>query len=81
MQKAPCAIQLPHDDPNFTTTKEEPEERIGFIATLADAMIRAQVLHDSKAAKFVLEEVPHHPLLKKAHLAEKCFEGPAVAES
>ena len=81
MQKAPCAIQLPHDDPDFTTTKEEQEERISFIATLADAMIRAQVLQDSEAAEFVLHEVPHHPLLKKTHLAESCFESPAVAES
>ena len=81
MQKAPCAINLPHDDPNFSTTREEQEERIRFMATVADAMIRAQVLHDSEAANFVLHEVPHSSLLQTAHLSKQCFRVPAVSQS
>ena len=81
MQKAPCAINLPHDDPNFSTTREEQEERISFMATVADAMIRAQVLHDSEAAKFVLHELPHSPLLQTANLSKQCFGVPAVSQS
>lgn len=80
-QKAPCAIQIPHDDPKFTTTQEEQEERIAFMASVTDAMIRAQVLHDSQAAKYLLHEVPYSPLLSKTHLSKSCYEAPAVAQS
>ena len=58
VQKAPCAIQLPHNDANFTTTREEQEERISFIATVTDAMISAQVLEDLRAAKYICTNYP-----------------------
>lgn len=51
------------------------------MATATDAMIRAQVLHDSEAANYLLHEVPHSRLLTKAYLSKQCYEAPAVAQS
>ena len=73
MQRSPCAGHQPHDDPNFTTTQEEQEERVMFIAQYTDAVIRAKLLGDAAAADFVLRKVPNSPLVQAAEVASGCF--------
>lgn len=74
VQRSPCAAHIPADDPKFTTTREEQEERLVFIAQYTDAVIRAKLLNDSAAAKFVLHKVPNSPLVQAADLSPGCFE-------
>ena len=74
VQRSPCAAHIPADDPNFTTTREEQEERLVFIAQYTDAVIRAKLLNDSAAANFVLHDVPNSPLVQAADLSPGCFE-------
>ena len=81
LQKAPCAIHNPHDDINFTTTQEDQEERISFIASVTDAAIRGQYLNQPDAAKFLLQEVPKSPLVQKALISDRCFQQPAVSQA
>ena len=73
LQKAPCAINLPSDDPNFTTTRHEQEERLNLIAQYTDAVIKAKVLGDKAAADFVLHEVPKSALVQAADAKPGCF--------
>lgn len=73
LQRAPCAAHIPHDDPNFKTTKQEQEERIQFIAQYTDAMVRATVLHDRAAALFVLNGVPDSHLVRSANVSSSCL--------
>ena len=81
MQRSPCAAHIPHDDPNFTTTKEEQEERVTFIAQYTDAVIRAKLLGDAAAADFVLHTVPDSPLVQAADVAPGCFEALSKQQS
>lgn len=71
----------PHDDPNFRTTQEEHEERIAFIAAVVDAIIRAQILGQPDAAKFLQDEVPHSPLIQRANISDKSAQKPAVSQA
>lgn len=73
MQRSPCAAHIPADDPNFTTTMEEQEERLMFIAQYTDAVIRAKLLGDSAAANYVMHEVPSSPLVQAADISPGCF--------
>ena len=74
MQRSPCAAHIPADDPNFTTTREEQEERLVFIAQYTNAVIRAKLLGDSAAAHYVMREVPGSPLVQAADISPACFE-------
>ncbi len=73
MQRSPCAAHIPADDPNFTTTREEQEERLVFIAQYTDAVIKAKLLGDSAAAQYVMHEVPGSPLVQAADISPGCF--------
>ena len=73
LQKAPCAINLPADDPNFTTTRHEQEERLNFIARYTDAVIRAKLLGDKASADFVLHEAPKSALVQATDAKPGCF--------
>lgn len=55
LQRAPCGLD--GGSSNTVTTQEEQEERLLFIAQLADAKIRAEVLHDSAAASFLKDHL------------------------
>ena len=72
VQKAPCAANISHDDPNFKTTESEQEERIDFIASYTDAVVRATVLNDQTAASYLLHDVPNSHLVRKAKVSSKC---------
>ncbi len=74
MQRSACAAHIPADDPNFTTTKQEQEERLVFIAQYTDAVIRAKLLGDSAAAHYVMHEVLSSPLVQAANISPGCFE-------
>ena len=73
MQRAPCAAEIPHDDPNFKTTKEEQEERLDFIANYTDAMVRATVLGGSAARSFLLHSVANSHLVRNAKMSAECL--------
>ncbi|KAL0020304.1 hypothetical protein WJX77_005064 [Trebouxia sp. C0004] len=72
-QRSPCAAHIPADDPNFTTTREEQEERLVFIAQYTDAVIRAKLLGDAATANYVMHEVPSSPLVQAADISPGCF--------
>ena len=74
MQRSPCAAHIPADDPNFTTTREEQEERLVFIAQYTNVVIRAKLLGDSAAAHYMMHEVPGSPLVQAADISPACFE-------
>lgn len=69
-------MQNPHDDPNFTTTKEDQEERLKFIAQYTDAVVRATVLDDSAAASFLLNGVADSHLVQTAKVSSSCVVAP-----
>ena len=74
LQKAPCAIHLPSDDPNFTTTRHEQEERLNFIAQYTDAVVRAKLFGDKDSADFVLRDAPASALIQDADAKAGCFD-------
>lgn len=76
MQRAPCAAHIPHDDPNFKTTRQEQEERLDFIAKYTDAMVRATLLHDKAATSFLLNEVANNQLVRTAKVSSSCLTSP-----
>ncbi len=45
-----------------------------FIAQYTDAVVRAKLLDDEAAAKFVLDDVPSSPLVQAADASPGCFE-------
>lgn len=73
LQKAPCAIHLPSDDPNFKTTKEQQEERLRFIAAYTDAATKAKLFGDQASADFIVHDVPNSALVQAAETKPDCF--------
>ena len=73
MQKAPCAANIPHDDPDFQTTQREQEERLDFMVNYTDSLVRAIVLHEERAASFLLHEVDSSPLIRTAKVSSPCL--------
>ena len=70
MQRAPCGSDTSSTE---TTTELEQEERLQFIAELADANIRARLSNDSSALGHFTDEVLQDPFVYFADLSPECY--------
>lgn len=69
LQRAPCGLD--GGSSKTTTTQEEQEERLMYIAQFADAKIRAAVLHDSNAARFLKDHLQSNKVLVRDRSGQK----------
>ena len=72
LQRAPCALD--NGASITTSTQDEHDALLLFIAELADAVIRAQLFNDTAAATYVTEQVPDSLFVETAVLTPECFE-------
>ena len=72
LQRAACGSDSTNSSRLSFTTEAEQQERLMFIAELADATIRTQLLNDSMAASYLANEVPGSPLVYSASFDAKC---------
>ena len=68
-QKAACGDA---DTCETFTNEAEQEERLQFIARLADAIIRTQLLNDTATAQFLVDQLPDDPHVQLADLDPQC---------
>ena len=70
MQKAACEDA---DSGGTFTSEAEQEERLQFIAELADATIRTQLLNDTVTARFLVDQLPGDSHVQSADLDPQCY--------
>ena len=61
VQRAPCGLPLSTEQ--TFTTKADQDERLTFLSELIDADIKAQLLNDACAAKWLADQLSNNPLI------------------
>lgn len=75
LQRSPCGLDNGSNE-SFTTESEQ-DARLIFLSQLIDADIRAQLLNDTSASSFLLDQVQDSPFVHLADLAPDCYEATA----